>query len=177
MQGLNEIAPKKTTMGTVFKKNVTRPLPKGAELFTKNGQQFARWKPAKGKTRTAKVTTGADGTTRILDESGTYIAKFRDGSGYVCEVSTGCRDEDAARSVLSKLERQAELVKAEVISTGEAATADHQRTPVADHFAAYLTHQLSSGVSERHLRDLERIGKGESHRARHKPRFVKATST
>ena len=123
-------------MGTVYKKTVTRPLPKGAELFTKNGQPFARWKPAKGgKSRTAKVTTGADGSPRILDESGTYLAKFRDGSGYVCEVSTGCRDEDAARSVLSKLERRAELVKAEVISTGEAATADHQTTPVADHFA------------------------------------------
>ena len=29
-------------MGTVYKKTVTRPLPKGAELFTKNGQPFAR---------------------------------------------------------------------------------------------------------------------------------------
>jgi hypothetical protein len=127
-------------MGTVFKKTVTRPLPKGAELFTKNGQSFARWKPAKDKTRTAKVTTGADGSTRILDEAGPYLAKFRDGSGYVCEVSTGCRDEDAARSVLGKLERRAELVKSEVLSKGESAMADHQATPIADHFAAYLNH-------------------------------------
>ncbi len=112
-------------MGTVYQKSVTRPLPKGAELFTKAGGQFARWKPAKGKTRTAKVTTGKDGSLRILDESGTYIAKFRDGSGYVCEVSTGCRDLDAARSILSKLERRAKLVKSEVISTADAATADH----------------------------------------------------
>ena len=44
-------------MGTVYKKTVTRPLPKGAELFTMNGQPFARWKPAKGKTRTGKGTT------------------------------------------------------------------------------------------------------------------------
>ena len=143
-------------MGTVYKKTVTRPLPKGAELFTKNGQPFARWKPAKGKTRTAKVTTGADGSTRILDEAGTYIAKFRDGSGYVREVSTGCRDEDAARSILSKLERRAELVKSEVISTGEAATADHQRTPIADHFAAYLNHVQAKGATAAHLTDLKR---------------------
>ena len=144
-------------MGSVYKKTVTRPLPAGAELFTKAGEQFARWKPAKGRTRTAKVTTGKDGSPRILDESRTYIAKFRDGSGYVCEVSTGCRDEDAARSVLSKLERRAELVRGEVISTAEAATADHQTTPVAEHFVAYLLHQRSK-VSERHLRDLDRIG-------------------
>ena len=124
-------------MGTVYKKTACRPLPKGAELFTKQGQQFARWKPLKGKTRTAPVTAGQDGTNRIVVTSGTYVAKFRDGSGLVCKVSTGCRDEDAARSILSKLERRAELVKSGVISLAEAATADHQRTPLADHFAAY----------------------------------------
>ena len=144
-------------MGTVFKKTVTRPLPKGAELFTKAGEQFARWKPAKGKTRTAKVTTGKDGSPRILDEAGTYVAKFRDGSGYVCEVSTGCRDLDAARSVLGKLERRAELVKSEVISPAEAATADHQTTPVAEHFAAYLDHLRAKGTSLRHVADTRRL--------------------
>ena len=146
-------------MGSVFKKTVTRPLPKGAGLFMKNGQQFARWKPARGgKTRTAKVTTGADGSPRILDEAGTSIAKFRDGSGYVCEVSTGCRDEDAARSVLGKLERRAELVKSEVLSKGESAMADHQATPVADHFAAYLNHVRAKGATAAHVDDVERKG-------------------
>ena len=128
-----------------------------AELFTKNGQPFARWKPAKGKTRTAKVTTAKDGSPRILDEAGTYLAKFRDGSGYVCEVSTGCRDEDAARSVLSKLERRAELVKAEVISVGEAATADHLCEPFADHFGSYLLTLQAKDVSPKHLIETERL--------------------
>ena len=144
-------------MGTVYKKTVTRPLPKGAELFTKNGQPFARWKPAKGgKSRTAKVTTGEDGSPRILDEAGTYLAKFRDGSGYVCEVSTGCRDEDAARSVLGKLERRAELVKSEVLSKGESAMADHQATSIADHFAAYLNHLRAKGATAAHVADVKR---------------------
>lgn len=49
------------------------------------------------------------------------------GSGLVCKDSTGCRDEGAARSVLSKLERRAELAKAEVLSKGETAMADHFR--------------------------------------------------
>ena len=47
-------------MGSVFRKTVTRPLPQGAELFTKAGEQFARWKPAKGKTRTGMMTTGKE---------------------------------------------------------------------------------------------------------------------
>lgn len=73
-------------MGTVFKKTVTKPLPAGAELFIKNGERYARWKPTKGKARTAPVTTGRDGSERIVVTVGTYIAKFRDGSGLVCEV-------------------------------------------------------------------------------------------
>ena len=73
-------------MGSVFKKIVTRPLPKNAEFFTKNGEQFVKWKPAKGRTKTARITTGVDGSTRILAESATFMAKYRDGEGIVCEV-------------------------------------------------------------------------------------------
>ena len=145
-------------MGTVYKKTATKPIPHGSELFTKNGKRFARWKPSKGKARTAPVTTGHDGTDRIVVTVGTYLAKFRDGSGLVCEVSTGCRDEDAARSVLGKLERRAELVKSEVISTAEAATADHQQLPLAGHFAAYLNHVRANGASALHVADLDRKG-------------------
>ncbi|MCX7399709.1 MAG: hypothetical protein NT138_18730 [Planctomycetales bacterium] len=40
------------------------------------------------------MTTGKDGSIRIVDEAGTSTVKHRDGEGIVCEVSTGCRDED-----------------------------------------------------------------------------------
>ena len=64
-------------MGTVLRKQTTRPLPNGAELFTKSGQRFARWKAGK-RTRTAKLTNGRDGSERIVTESPTWLAKFRD---------------------------------------------------------------------------------------------------
>ncbi len=134
-------------MGTVFRQTRTRPLPAGAEVFTRAGQQFARWKPLKGKTRTAKVTTGEDGTLRIQTEAATFTAKFRNGQGVIREVSTRCRDEDAARSVLSKLERRAELVRSEIISPAEDATADHQLTPLAQHFAAFREHRTAKGLT------------------------------
>ena len=97
-------------MGSVFKKAVTRPLPPGAEFITRQGVRLARWRDAKGKIRTAPVTTGQDGTDRIRDESRTYFARYRDGNGLVVETPTGCRDEDAARQVLADLERKAERV-------------------------------------------------------------------
>src|SRR5215510_2571370 len=102
-------------MGTVFKKQVTRPLPAGAELFTRKGERFARWKDRRGKTRTAPLTVGQDGTDRILTESPCYVAKYRDGAGVVQTVATGCRDEQAARRVLADLERKAELVRSGVM--------------------------------------------------------------
>ena len=138
-------------MGSVFRKQTTRPLPVGAELFTKGGQRYARWKPKKGKTRTAKVTTGQDGSERIVTESATYVANYRDGGGFVQTVPTGCRDEDAARSVLGELERRAELVKSRVISAEQDSIANQQDVPFAEHVEAFLdrrTKRAPNGVAE-----------------------------
>lgn len=134
-------------MGTVYRKTATKPLPAGAKIIIRKGQRLAEWKPAKGKTRTAPVTVGKDGTDRIVVTAKTYTAKYRDGSGVVQEVATGCRDEDAARSRLAELVRQAECVKGKLLTADEARMIDHQDTPLAEHIAAYLTHQGSKHVS------------------------------
>ena len=146
-------------MGSVFKKTYTKPLPSEAELFEKSGKPFARVKPAKGRAVTYPVTLGKDGSQRIVVEAATYLAKYRDGQGIVCEVSTGCRDEAAARCVLNELERRSELVRAGVLSSHEDRTADHQRSPVSEHFDAYLTSMIVSGKSAYHIRDTKRLAK------------------
>ncbi|MGH7192264.1 MAG: tyrosine-type recombinase/integrase, partial [Candidatus Saccharimonadales bacterium] len=147
-------------MGTVYRKTVTRPLPTAAEIITRKGERLARWK-RNGKTRMAKITVGRDGAERIADTAATYTAKYRDGNGVVVEVATGCRDADAARKILGELERRAELVKAGVVTADENAVADHQATPLAEHFAAYLDHLQAKGASKMHRdnvrRQLERL--------------------
>ncbi len=138
-------------MGTVYKETFTKPLPPDAELFTHKGERWARWRDSKGRLRKARVTTPTTGSNagvpRLLIESAYYTAKFRDGSGLVRKVSTGCRDEAAARSVLTELERRAELVKAKVMTSAEDAIADHQSTPLSEHIAAYLEHLRAKGVT------------------------------
>ena len=136
-------------MGTVYRKTFTKPVSADAELFTRKGRRFARWKDAKAKPRTAPLTVGKDGSDRIVVKAGTYTAKFRDGSGVVVEKATGCRDETAARSVLADLERRAEKVKGKILTAAEAATIDHQDTPLAEHVAAFIDHQTAKGVSRR----------------------------
>lgn len=98
-------------MGTVFRKQTTRPLPPGAEIIVRKGERLARWKDRKGKTRTAPLTVGTGGTDRIVTESPYFVAKYRDGTGVVRVVPTGCRDETAARQVLADLERFAGIAK------------------------------------------------------------------
>jgi integrase len=142
-------------MGTVFKKTFTKPLPAGAEVITRQGVRFARWKPPKGKTQTAPLTTGRDGSHRIVLKAGTYTAKYRDGSGIVQERATGCRDKEAASRVLSDLERRAELVKSKVMTAAEDAISDHQDTPLAEHFAAYIVHQRAKGLNETRMKNTE----------------------
>ena len=143
-------------MGSVFKKHFTKPLPSNAELFTSKGEPFARVKPLKGRAVTYRVTTGEGGSQRILVESGTYVAKYRDGSGLVHTVSTGCRDEGAARSVLHELERRSELVKSGVLTAAEDKIADRQAIKIEDHFEAYVTHMQARGRTTQHIAETRR---------------------
>lgn len=134
-------------MGTVYRKTVTKALPAGAEIFIRKGERFARWKDAKGKLRTAPLTTGREGQERIVITAATFTAKYRDGGRIVREVPTGCRDEVAARSILADLERRAQLVKGKVITAAEDAISDHQSTPLAIHFTAYTAHRKAKGLN------------------------------
>jgi hypothetical protein len=143
-------------MGTVFRKIVTKPLPAGAEIFTRKGQRYARWRDAKGKTRTARLTLGRDRAERLTLESSTYYAKYRDGGRLVRVVATGCRDETAARSVLAELERRAELVKAKVMTAGEDAISRHRDLPMESHLRAYFESMRGRGLSASHRTETER---------------------
>jgi integrase len=139
-------------MGSVRRKTFTKPLPDRAELFTRKGETFAKWKDA-GKTRTAPVVTdenglprlGADGAPRITLTASTYTAKYRDGAGFLVEVATGCRDKTAAEQFLANLERQTERVLAGVATATECKAVEHQQAGIAGHFAAFLDHRKARG--------------------------------
>ncbi|MCA9095321.1 MAG: site-specific integrase, partial [Planctomycetaceae bacterium] len=138
-------------MGTVFRKTVTKEVPSGAEVFDREGERYARWKNARGKQKVARLTTGRNGSDRIIVESKTYTAKYRDGSGIVVERTTGCRDETAARRMLADWERRAELVKAKVVTAEEDAIADHQPIPLLEHLEIYIAHQTAKGLNQERI--------------------------
>ncbi len=137
-------------MGAVYKKKYTKSLPEGAETFTRKGQRLGRWRDRAGKMRTASITQGTDGTPRIVIEAATYTAKYRDASGKVVEVATGCRSKDAAKAILGELMERAEKVRANIISSAENAILDHQEVALRRHIDDYLAHLRAKRSSAGH---------------------------
>ncbi len=139
-------------MGAVFKKTVTKALPTGAEIFVRKEKRFARWKDTKGHARTAEITVPQKGPhvgeDRIVLRAKTFIAKYRDGSGVIRIVPTGCRDETAARFILADLEKRAVRVKSKMLTAAEDAVVDHLATPLGRHLDNYFEHLESLGRDE-----------------------------
>lgn len=142
-------------MATLFKKMTTRKMPPGAVVVTRNvkksgnnteTQQIAQWVDRKGKKRSAEVIVGKDGSQRIKTEAATWTAKYRDGEGVICEVATGCRDKQAALSVLNDLTTRAELVKAKVMTADQADIADHALVSLETHISDFLGYQRQKGT-------------------------------
>src|SRR3954453_14297653 len=115
-------------MGQVFKKTTTRPVPSGAKVVEVGGKLTARRKGRgkKAKWMTAPVAVLDGGRQVIRQESATYFARYRDQDKALITVSTGCRDESAAKEVLADLERRVERIKSGVMTASEASVADRR---------------------------------------------------
>jgi hypothetical protein len=54
-------------------------------------------------------------------------------------VSTGCRDESAAKQVLADLEKRVERIVSKVATPQELAAADRRQAPIRDHVEVYVS--------------------------------------
>ena len=89
----------------------TKPLPKGAHVATRKGELVAVWVGRNGKERTAQAIERGDGTKRIRVQSATYFMQYADQDGVIQRANTYCRDKASAQAVLSKREREVELIR------------------------------------------------------------------
>lgn len=138
-------------MGMLFRKGYTMPIPPGAEITVRDGQRIARWRLRNGRVRTAEVVDCEDGKQRVRGQSRLFMSRYRDGSGQMVEVATNCRDEVAARAVLTQLERRAELVRAGVVTAAEGDAASHADMPLSKHVDAYERHLRAKGSDPRRI--------------------------
>jgi integrase len=117
---------------------VTRPLPGGAKIVTRDGKRVAEWIDGSGKKRRAPVNGPRAKRPGIQERATTYTAQYRDGNGVVRRVPTECKSLAAARAVLSDLESRAEKVKSGVVTQAEADVAEHADTAIVEHIDAYV---------------------------------------
>ena len=150
-------------MGSVFRRMVTRPLPGGAKIVTRDSNRVAEWIDGSGKKRHAPVNGPRAKRPGIRERATTYTAQYRDGNGVVRRVPTGCKSLAAARAVLSDLESRAEKVKSGVVTQAEVDVAEHADTAIVEHINAYvaaLACKRGKGarvkVSRQHVENVDR---------------------
>ncbi len=145
---------------TVFKPAVTRPLPDGAELFVREGRQWARWIDSQGQTQNGP-TTVADkgphaGETRLLIQSDRYVLRYEDEAGVLRTVNTDLRTEEEARRLLDEFLEQVREAKAgRGLAPARGAPAGKPEA-LRDHFRRYVIHLKSHDTPAVRIADIER---------------------
>jgi len=140
-------------MATIYRKTYRRALPDEAEVRQRRGKSVACWTDGNGRRRTAEI---ADDGESIIVESRVWYARYRDADGIERRVSTGCRDEQAARQVLANLLAEGEKVKAGILTTDEMAASRHAERPLRDHFSDYLEYLKAKTVRGRRVAEAHR---------------------
>jgi hypothetical protein len=143
-------------MGSIRKKTSTKALPGNAEILIEDGACHACWTDSKGKKHSAEVIRGRNGSERIRIQSPIYTAKYRDANGLVHEVSTGCRNRQAAIAFLRELEVKVEKIRSGILSSGEAVVTKHMNTEILAHFKRYITKLDSEDTTEEHRGNVSR---------------------
>ena len=138
-------------MGRVFRKPGTRPIPKGAEIFTHKGIEKARWQ-SKGTTYTAIVEGD-----RIKTLSKVYYARWRDAHGVIREASTRCRDKGMALQWLAKKEADVQRHLAGVTTESEIIMAENKKRAILDTVEAFKTSKKLQGVTKKHRKETASI--------------------
>ena len=140
-------------MARIFKQTYTKPLPEAAEVFTRKGKRYARFKDKKGKTAGAPLSR--DGTKIIIETTKWYI-DYKDASGKSCRVA-GYTDRKATEQKATELERTAERIR----SGYRPKEHDALARPLMEHLAEFRENLLAKGTTQKQARqthnEIERI--------------------
>lgn len=130
-------------MARVFKHTYTKPLPQGADLFTRKGKHYARFKD--GKDRTATAPLSQDGKKVVIETAKWYI-EYKDADGIMRRVP-GCKDRQAAAKMASDLESAAERGRTGLIDRHAA----QRQRPLAEHLAEWEIDLLAKGNTQHYV--------------------------
>jgi len=146
-------------MGTVFKRTATKPLPVGAELFSRKGERLARWRRARcGRRQSLFLRMGSSpGRNASLSRRRLSTPTTATGTDIFGALPRAAGMNRRRGRVLAGLEKRAEKVRSGIITTAENAMANHQHTALTDHLAEFVATMQAAGRSEIHVSGTERL--------------------
>jgi integrase len=144
-------------MATIYRKTYTQHLPQNTQIVERNGKKMAMWIDGKGKKHFDEITTGNKGQIKIIRYSPVYLAQYRNAAGEMIYESTGCRDEQAARHVLTELVKREEFIKAGILSNQQCRTADYAKLSLKEHTESYLEHLQAKTIRGKRVSVAHRI--------------------
>ena len=130
-------------MARIFRHTYTKSLPEGAEVFTRKGHKYARFKDAKGKMITAPISK--DGQKIILETSKWYI-DYRNADGAI-QRRAGFTDRKATEQLASDLERTAEHIR----SGYKPKEHEQLGRPLAEHLKDFKDNLHNKGTTQQHV--------------------------
>ncbi len=119
---------------SVYRKTDRKPVPEGAEVFTRKGKSFARWVDGKGRSRTAPLSE--DGSKMLVERPGYYID--HDGPDGRRVTVKGYTDKEATESLAARLQKDAERTRMGLSTRSDPAGS---QTPWADAMTLWLDSQ------------------------------------
>ncbi len=129
-------------MARIFKHNYTKPLPEGAELFTRKGRRCARFRDSKGKSVTAPLSQ--DGKKVVIETAKWYI-EYKDADGIMRRVP-GCKDKQATAKMASDLDTAGQRGRTGLIDKH----AEQRKRPLSEHIEDWEKLLKARGNNERY---------------------------
>lgn len=121
----------------LFKQHYTRPIPPDAEIVTKNGERFARFRQTGGRIVLAPLLS--DGC-RCRVESRKWYGQYRDATGTIQRVPL-LTDKAASQTMLNELIRNSEREQAGL----RPSFAKHHECPISVHLDDFESHLAAKG--------------------------------
>lgn len=134
-------------MGTVYKSSYTISIPENATIVGNT----VIWTGKDGKKKTGKLTTGRNGSQKVLIETKLWIAKFQDENGKTKIVSTKAKTREAAQLILNKHEADVNRIRAGLASREEIDQKTASKKDISYYIEKFEIKMKASGVTSKHI--------------------------
>ncbi|MCH9034510.1 MAG: hypothetical protein IID42_08400 [Planctomycetes bacterium] len=130
-------------MASVYRPTYTKPVPRDAEIVTRKGKSYARYRDREGKLRTEPLTV--TDCTKMLLKQKKWRIEYKDARGVRPRIA-GYPDRQATEQLPSELERRAAREQSGLVDK----YVEHRKRPLSEHVTDWHQSLLDKGTTGKH---------------------------